>query len=342
MMLHFDSDYMETAHPAILKKFTDIIGEQNTGYGFDRYSERAARKIADACGKPDALVKFLVGGTQTNATVIDAFLRKYEGVIATDNGHIATHEAGAVEYGNHKVLTVPGCDGKVTKKALTSYLEDFYADENYEHMVLPKMVYISHPTEDGTLYTREELKSLREICDQYKLYLYLDGARLGYGLTAPDADVTLKDIARFCDAFYIGGTKVGAMCGEAVVVPNPALLPHFFTHIKQRGALMAKGWVLGLQFDVLFTDDLYYQIGKHANDMAQLLKKGLKEKGYRFYLDSPTNQQFIIVDEQQLNCISEFTTYGFWCKYDATHTVIRFATSWATKEEDVKELLAKL
>ena len=341
-MLHFDSDYMETAHPAILHRFSEIIGEQNTGYGFDRYTKRAAEKIAAACGKPDALVKFLVGGTQTNATVIDAFLRKFEGVISVAAGHIATHEAGAIEGSNHKVLPIEGRNGKVAKEVLAAYLKDFYDDENYEHMVLPKMVYISHPTEDGTLYTRDELRSLREICNQYHLYLYLDGARMGYGLTAPGTDVTLKDIAEYCDAFYIGGTKVGAMCGEAVVIPDPQVVPHFFTHIKQHGALLAKGWVLGLQFDVLFTDDLYYQLGKHANDMAVMLKKGLKEKGYRFYIDSPTNQQFIIVDEEQLNRISRVTTYGFWCKYDETHTVIRLATSWATKPDDVTELLANL
>ena len=194
-MLHFDSDYMETAHPAILHRFSEIIGEQNTGYGFDRYTKRAAEKIAAACGKPDALVKFLVGGTQTNATVIDAFLRKFEGVISVAAGHIATHEAGAIEGSNHKVLPIEGRNGKVTKEVLAAYLKDFYDDENYEHMVLPKMVYISHPTEDGTLYTRDELRSLREICNQYHLYLYLDGARMGYGLTAPGTDVTLKDIA---------------------------------------------------------------------------------------------------------------------------------------------------
>ena len=341
-MLHFDSDYMETAHPAILHRFSEIIGEQNTGYGFDRYTKRAAEKIAAACGNPDALVKFLVGGTQTNATVIDAFLRKFEGVISVAAGHIATHEAGAIEGSNHKVLPIEGRNGKVTKEVLAAYLKDFYDDENYEHMVLPKMVYISHPTEDGTLYTRDELRSLREICDQYRLYLYLDGARMGYGLTAPGTDVTLKDIAEYCDAFYIGGTKVGAMCGEAVVIPDPQIVPHFFTHIKQHGALLAKGWVLGLQFDVLFSDDLYYRLGRHANEMAGMLKKGLKEKGYRFYIDSPTNQQFIIVDEEQLKRISQVTTYGFWCKYDENHTVIRLATSWATKPEDVTNLLANI
>lgn len=338
-MLHFDSDYMETAHPSILEKFTEIIGEQNSGYGQDQYSVRAAKKIAEACGKPDALVKFLVGGTQTNATVINAFLRTYDGVIAVKQGHIAVHEAGAIEHTGHKVLPIEGKDGKVYAEGLKAYLTSFYADETYEHMVQPKMVYISHPTEDGTLYSKDELKALREICDAYQLYLYMDGARLGYGLTAKDTDLTLLDIASYCDAFYIGGTKVGAMCGEAVVVPDPKALPHFFTHIKQHGALLAKGWVLGLQFDTLFTDDLYFKLGKHANDMAQILKQGLQEKGYRFYIDSPTNQQFVIVSNEEMKRLSEYTTFGFWCNYDENHTVIRFATSWATKESDLKKLL---
>lgn len=338
-MLHFDSDYMETAHPAILERFMSIIGEQNTGYGQDQYSLQAAEKIAQACGKPDAYVKFLVGGTQTNSTVIDAFLRTYEGVIAVEQGHIAVHEAGAIESCGHKVLPIKGENGKIPADCLSVYLKDFYADETYEHMVQPKMVYISHPTEDGTLYSKAELTALKEICNQYHLYLYLDGARLGYGLTAPNSDLTLEDIADLCDAFYIGGTKVGAMCGEAVVIPDPNLLPFFFTHIKQHGALLAKGWVLGLQFDTLFTDDLYFKLGKHANDMAQILKKGLKDKGYRFYIDSPTNQQFVIVSNEEMKRLSEHTTFGFWCKYDDDHTVIRFATSWATKESDLKKLL---
>ena len=338
-MLHFDSDYMETAHPSILERFTNMIGEQNTGYGFDQHSLRAANKIAELCGKPDALVKFLVGGTQSNATVIDAFLRTYDGVIAVSQGHIAVHEAGAIEHSGHKVLPIEGRNGKVCADVLIPFLKDFYADETCDHMVQPRMVYISHPTEDGTLYTKAELKALREICDEYKMYLYLDGARLGYGLTADTADLTLQDIAEYCDAFYIGGTKVGAMCGEAVVIPDPNALPHFFTHIKQHGALLAKGWILGVQFDTLFTDDLYFKLGKHANDMAKILKKGLQDKGYRFYIDSPTNQQFVIVSNEDMKRLSEHTTFGFWCKYDDDHTVIRFATSWATKEDDVHKLI---
>lgn len=338
-MLHFDSDYMETAHPLILKEFSEKTFEQHEGYGFDRYCESAAQKIAKACGKPDALVKFLVGGTQTNATVIDALLRKFEGVIATTEGHISGHEAGAIEYNGHKVLQVHGKEAKLDAAIVSDYMENFFADESYEHMVQPAMVYISHPTERGTLYTKDELLALRKVCDQYHLYLYMDGARLGYGLASGGSDLTLKDIAELCDAFYIGGTKVGAMCGEAVVIPDPKIAPGFFTHIKQHGALIAKGWVLGLQFDVLFTDDLYMRIAKHAVDMAMIVKKGLTEKGYRFYVDSDTNQQFVIVSKAEMERLSEYTTFGFWCKYDEDHTVIRFATSWATKEEDVQALL---
>ena len=338
-MLHFDSDYMETGHPAIIKRFAELGLKQSCGYGFDEITLGAAKKIAEACGKPDALVKFLVGGTQANATVIDALLKNYEGVIALDSGHVSGHEAGAIEASGHKVLNLRGENGKITESGLQAFLNDFFADENWEHTVIPGMVYVSHPTERGTLYTKAELTALRKICDQYHLYLYLDGARLGYGLTADGTDLTLSDIADLCDAFYIGGTKVGAMCGEAVVFPNPDLVGYFMTHIKQHGALMAKGWILGAQFDVLFENDLYYRIARHANEMAYLIRDELKAKGYRFFIDSPTNQQFIVIDKKQEEELKKHTTYGFWCKYDDEHTVIRFATSWATQEENVKKLL---
>ncbi len=338
-MLHFNSDYMETAHPAILRRFAEIASEQFSGYGLDRCSASAAEKIAALCGKPDAVVKFLCGGTQTNAVVIDALLRGYEGVIAAESGHIATHEAGAIEGRGHKVLTLPENEGRLNAEQIRAYMESFLRDENRDHVVQPKMVYISNPTESGTIYKKAELAEIRRVCDAYGLYLYVDGARLGYGLTAAGNDVTLKDLASFCDVFYIGGTKVGAMCGEAVVIPDPALLPRFFTHIKRSGALLAKGWVLGAQFDTLFTDDLYFKIARHANEMAALLKEGFREKGFRFYIDSPTNQQFLIVSAAERERFDEITTYGYWCPYDEDHTVIRFAASWATREEDVKELL---
>ncbi|HMM05627.1 MAG TPA: beta-eliminating lyase-related protein [Clostridiales bacterium] len=341
-MLRFDSDYLETAAPEIIARFSKIGEEQNTAYGFDPYSESAALKIAEACGKPNALVKFLVGGTQSNALLIDALLKRYEGVIAATTGHISLHEAGAVEYCGHKVIALPGQEGKLHAASVDQYLLDFYADETHEHMTQPGLIYISQPTEYGTLYTKAELTALRAVCDRFQLKLYLDGARLGYALTSKDADFNLEDIAALCDAFYIGGTKVGALFGEAAVIPDPQLLPHFFTQIKQHGALLAKGWLLGLQFDTLFSDGLYFRLASHANEMAAILKDGLKEKGYTFYIDSPTNQQFIVMENRAMAALAEKVGFGFWEKYDENHTVIRFATSWATKEEDIKKLLSFL
>ncbi len=339
-MLHFDSDYMETAAPEILARFLTLKDEQNTAYGFDPYSESAVRKIAAACGKPNALVKFLVGGTQSNALLIDALLKRYEGVVAATSGHISAHEAGAVEYCGHKVITLPGQEGKLNAASVEQYLLDFYVDETHEHMTQPGLIYISQPTEYGTLYTKAELTALRAVCDRFQLKLYLDGARLGYALTAKGADLDLKDIAALCDAFYIGGTKVGALFGEAAVIPDPHLIPHLFTQIKQHGALLAKGWLLGIQFDTLFSDGLYFRLAAHGNAMASILKDGLKKKGCAFYLDSPTNQQFIVVENRAMDALAEKVSFGFWEKYDENHTVIRLATSWGTKEEDIKELLS--
>lgn len=341
-MLHFDSDYMETAAPEILTRLKEIGYEQNIAYGLDPYSAAAAKKIAAASGKPNAVVKFLVGGTQSNALVIDALLNRYEGVIAATTGHICAHEAGAVEFCGHKVIVLPAKDGKISAPSVEQYLNDFYADKTHEHMVQPGLIYISQPTEYGTLYTKAEMNALRAVCDRFQLKLYLDGARLGYALTAKSCDLDLMDIAAFCDGFYIGGTKVGALFGEAVVIPDPDLVPHFFTQIKQHGALLAKGWIIGIQFDTLFTDDLYFKLARHANEMAEILKTGLKEKGYTFYIDSPTNQQFIIIENQVMADLSEKVGFGFWQKYDENHTVIRFATSWATREADVATLLTLL
>lgn len=342
-MLRFDSDYMEGAHPSILQRLADINLDQNAGYGTDGYCASAKEKIKAACEAPNAEVHFLVGGTQTNATVIGACLRSYEGALCAETGHIACHEAGAVELTGHKALTLPQTLGKVSAQDVEQYLKTFYGDENHDHMVFPGMLYISHPTEFGTLYTKAELEALHDLCQTYHIPLYLDGARMGYGLAARDTDMTLPVIARNCDLFYIGGTKVGAMFGEALVVTNPALLPHFFTVIKQRGALMAKGWLLGLQFDTLFTDGLYQKLGEHAIAMAEKLKAGFLAKGCRFYIDSPTNQQFLIVTDQQLHTLREKDiSCSFWEKYDETHTVVRFCTSWATKEENVDYLLSLL
>ena len=338
-MLYFASDYMEGAHPQVLEKLMMTNMEHLTGYGTDAYCESAKEKIKKVCGLETADVHFLVGGTQTNAIMIDALLKAYEGVVCADSGHINTHEAGAIEFTGHKVLSLPGDCGKLKAEELQSYLETFYGDDNHEHAVFPGMVYISHPTEYGTLYSKAELKKLSEVCHRYEMPLYLDGARLGYGLMSSETDVTLNDVAELCDAFYIGGTKVGALCGEAVVFTKNNTPKHFMTVVKQRGALLAKGRLLGVQFDALFTDDLYYKISQHAIEMAEVLKQGLKEKGYRFFLNSPTNQQFIVLENAKMEELKKEVAFSFWEKYDESHTVVRFATSWATTKEDVKALL---
>ena len=337
-MIYFDSDYLEGAHPAILAKLTETNLEQTPGYGNDKYCESARAKIKAACNCPQAQVYFISGGTQTNATVIDTLLASYQGVIAAQTGHIAAHEAGAVEFCGHKVITLPEHNGKLNAVDVEDYLEMFYADESWEHMVIPGAVYISHPTEWGTLYTKQELQKLSEVCHKYDIPLFLDGARLGYGLTSDGTDVTLHDIAQLCDVFYIGGTKVGALLGEAVVITKPNLIPHFFTSIKQHGALLAKGRVLGIQFDVLFTDDLYLKIARNAIDKANKMKEIFKVKQYRFYLETPTNQQFIIMENSKMQELRQKISFSFWAKYDENHTIVRFATSWATTDEAIKEL----
>ncbi len=341
-MQQFGCDYMEGCHPLILQKMAETNFEKITGYGEDVYCKSAKEKIKKACNKPEAEVHFLVGGTQANSTVIAAVLRNYEGVIAAESGHISVHESGAIEASGHKVITLKSVDGKLTAKAVSSYLKRFYADGTWPHMVIPGMIYISHPTESGTLYSKQELRELREVCDQYHLPLFLDGARLGYGLMADKTDVALTDIAEYCDVFYIGGTKVGALFGEAVVVTKPQMIQHFFTTIKQRGALLAKGWLLGLQFDVLFTDDLYFKIARHAVDMAMKLKDGLLKKGYQLYFDSPTNQQFVVISNEKLKELEGKVTYSYWESVGEYAGAVRFATSWATKAEDVETLLELL
>ena len=340
-MLYFDSDYMEGAHPAILQRLMETNMEHTYGYGKDAYCESAKAKIRTACQCPEAEIYFLVGGTQTNATVIRGFLKPFEGVIAADTGHIGVHEAGAIESGGHKVLTIPHKNGKLEAAAVKHYLERFYQDGSCTHMVQPGMVYISHPTEYGTLYTKKELEEISEVCHKYELPLFLDGARLGYGLVSPEADVTLEDIARCTDVFYIGGTKVGALCGEAVVFTKKAP-KHFMTMVKQQGALLAKGRLLGIQFDTLFTDDLYTRISKNAIETAMKLKRALQEKGYQLFLDSPTNQQFVVLENKKKEELGKEVQFDFWEKYDEDHTVIRFATSWGTKMEDIDALIELL
>ncbi len=341
-MLSFENDYSQGAHEKILQRLVETNREAASGYGTDPYTESAKEKIRQVCNCPDAEVHFLVGGTQTNQNVIDAMLEGYEGVVAAVTGHVSQHEAGAIEYSGHKVLNLSQKDGKVEADVLEQYFAGFYADENHEHMVFPGMVYISHPTEYGTLYSRKELEALSNVCDQYDIPLYLDGARLGYALASYETDVTLSDIAKLCDAFYIGGTKVGALFGEAVVFSGKRTPKHFMTRMKQHGALLAKGKLLGIQFDTLFTDNLYWDISRHAIDCAEELKRIFKEKGYTFYLESPTNQQFIILDNGKMATLKEKVKFSYWESYDDSHTVVRFATSWATTREDLDELKAIL
>ena len=336
------SDYQEGAHPAIMKRLVETNLLSNAGYGTDEFSESARNRIRTACACPNASVYFLVGGTQTNATVIDALLAPYQGILAAESGHISVHEAGAIEFGGHKVLALPHHYGKISARQLEEACENWLSDGNRDHMVMPGMVYISQPTEYGTLYSRAELTAISEICRKYQLKLYVDGARLAYALSCPANDVTLPDLARLCSAFYIGGTKCGALFGEAVVLPDPGLIPHFFTIIKQHGALLAKGFVAGLQFDTLFTDDLYFHIGDSAIRAADKLREAFTEHGYPLAIDSPTNQIFLTVTKEQQDHLDSFAVSSFWEKPDEDHTIIRFATSWATTEEKISQLIEQL
>ncbi len=338
-MLDFSCDYNIGAHEEVLKRLLETNNERTGTYGFDIYTESAKKKIREACKAPDARVHLLVGGTQTNSTVLAAILNPFEGVISATTGHIAVHEAGAVEYTGHKVLTIPSHEGKVDAGELSAYLLGFENDETRDHMVKPGALYISQPTEYGTVYSKPELETLSKICKEHSILLYIDGARLGYALVS-DSNLTLPDIAALCDAFYIGGTKLGALCGEAVVITNPTLCPHFFTTVKQHGALLAKGRVLGVQFDALFTDDLYFRISRNAVAAAMKLKEGLRMKGYPLHIDSPTNQQFIVVEDKKLPELRESVKFDIWEKTDADHTVIRLVTNFATTDKEVDELLA--
>ncbi len=339
--LAFVSDYMEGAHPEILKKLLETNMEKTEGYGTDAYTADAKEKIRKACNAPDAEVYFLIGGTQTNATMIDAILKPYQGVVAADTGHVSVHEAGAIEYGGHKVLEIPHVNGKLRESDVRKMLEKYWADPSCEHMVMPGMVYVSQPTEYGTLYSLAELKALSALCKEYRMTLYLDGARLAYALACPENDVTLPDIAELCDAFYIGGTKCGALFGEAVVTKK-GLVPHLFTIIKQHGALLAKGRISGIQFGTLFENNLYLKLGKNAIDAAIRIKAALKEKGYRFAIDSPTNQTFVVLGKEQLERLSALVDMETWEKLEDGGAVMRIATSWATTKEDVDRLIELL
>ena len=334
-MISFENDYSTGAHPRVLEALAATNLEPAPGYGTDRFCASAAERIRAACADDTADVFFLVGGTQTNAVVISSLLASYEGVIAADTGHIAVHEAGAIEATGHKVIALPEHDGKLQAADVATHLGTCYADEPHEHMVLPGMVFIAHPSELGTLYSLAELEELSAVCRRFHIPLYLDGARLSYGLAAPESDVTLPDIARLTDAFYIGGTKCGALCGEAVVFPRGGMPRHFLTHVKQHGALLAKGRLLGVQFDTLFTNGLYGELGRTAIDAAAELRRILSEAGCTFFRESPTNQQFVILENSQMEALAERVRFSFWERVDDTHTAIRFVTSWSTTAEDL-------
>ena len=337
-MIYFNSDYLEGAHPAVLDRLIRTNLEQTIGYGCDPYCEAARAKIRAACGTPDADVHFLVGGTQTNTTVIASILRPYQGVLAAVSGHVNCHETGAIESTGHKVITLPTTNGKITARQVADYVEWHKNDESYEHIVYPGMVYISYPTEGGTLYSKSELTALYNTCIAYGLPLFIDGARLGYGLASDAADLTLAELAQLCDVFYIGGTKVGALFGEAVVITNPALKKDFRPLQKQRGGMLAKGRLLGLQFDALFTDDLYFQIARHAIEMAYQIREIFVSNGYPLLFDSPTNQQYPIIPDEELAILGQNFGYEYWERVDETHSGVRFCASWATTQEQVDAL----
>lgn len=338
-MIRFECDYAEGAHPLIMKRLLETNEEQTPGYGLDSYCEKARELIKKTCGHEDIDVHFLVGGTQTNLTVIASMLRSYQGVIAADSGHISGHETGAIEATGHKVLTLPSEDGKISAQQIATLCKEHREDSAREHFVQPAMVYISNPTETGTIYSKKELEDISAVCKELGLPLFLDGARLGYGLASPDNDLTLKVITDCCDVFYIGGTKVGALFGEAVVIKNEALKKDFRYNMKQRGGLLAKGRLLGIQFQTLFEENLYIEISTKAVELAMEIREAFQKKGYNFLNDSTTNQQFPIIPNDKLDILAKKYSYTFWCKVDDTHSAVRFCTSWATKEEYVKQLV---
>ena len=337
-MIRFDSDYMAGAHPEVLDALVRTNMELTAGYGNDPYTAEAKELIRKATGCADAEVMFLVGGTQTNATVIDGILARHEGVLAAESGHIAVHESGAIEASGHKVLTLPHYDGKVKAKDVERFIREFYADETYQHMVAPGMLYISQPTEYGTIYSLKELTELSEVCHSHNIPLYIDGARLGYALGAEEADFSLEDIARLVDVFYIGGTKMGTLFGEAVVVTNRSLLKNFFPLVKQHGALLAKGRLLGLQFGAMFRDGLYERLGRHAVQLATRLREIFRTAGYDVVIESPTNQQFVRLPNSVIDTLRQNASFDYWGPRGKEESIVRFVTSWATTDEDINEL----
>jgi len=341
-MIYFNNYYSEGCHPAVLEALTRTNLEQTPGYGEDLYCSRAAEKIRKLCGREDLYVQFLVGGTQTNLTVIAAALRPHQGALGAESAHINVHETGAVEATGHKVLSVPSADGKITARQVRETVEAHRADASFEHMVQPKMVYISNPTEYGTLYSLSELEALSETCRELGLYLFLDGARLGYGLAAKGNDVTMADLARLCDVFYIGGTKVGALFGEAVVISNPAIAEDFRYLIKQRGGMLAKGRLLGVQFDALLEDDLYFIIAAQADALADRIRSCIDELGFPYLVPGVTNQIFPIFPDALLEELAKEFSFTEMGRVDDLHRAVRFCTSWATRPEQVDALCVKL
>ena len=341
-MIQFQCDYNEGCAPEILQRLAETNMMQTVGYGMDPICDHARQLIREACQAPEAMVQFLVGGTQANATVIASALRPYQGVLCAETGHINAHETGAVEHTGHKVLALPQTNGRISADQVRQALASHFADGNAEHVVQPGMVYISMPTEVGTIYSLAELTAISEVCHEYNIPLFVDGASLGYGLASPACDVTLADLARLADVFYIGGTKQGALFGEAVVITNPALQRDFRYNIKQNGGMLAKGRLLGIQFETLFADGLYMRLSQHAIDMAMRIKEALLSKGYRMFIDSPTNQQFPIMDRKTYERLSQSFLFDFWGSVDDDHVVVRICTSWATKSENVDRLLGEL
>lgn len=341
-MIRFTNDYSEGAHPKVLEKLMETNLEQTIGYGEDPYCEKAIQLIKEKCMREDVDVHFLVGGTQTNLTFISAALRPHQGALSADTGHINGHESGAIEATGHKVLAMPNTDGKITAEQVQLAYEEHMEDRAHEHLVQPKLVYVSNPTELGTIYSKAELTAIHDVCKKNDLILYLDGARLGYALAAEDNDLDLPTIAELCDAFYIGGTKIGALFGEALVIRNKEVKKDFRYMLKQKGGMLAKGRLLGLQFLALFEDDLYFSMSKHANDMAALIKEACVNKGYTLLTESTTNQQFPIIPNKELERLSAHFAYTLWQKVDSHTSAVRFCTSWATEERAVQELVREI
>lgn len=338
-MIHFECDYTQGAHPKIIEMLVETNMEQTTGYGEDEHCERARQMILEKCKNKDAYVQFLVGGTQANTTIIAAALRPWQGVISADTGHINVHETGAIEATGHKVIALANTNGKITAEQVEACCREHFSAGNAEHMVQPGMVYVSNPTEFGTLYTKTELEAIYKVCRKFDLFLFVDGARMAYGLGAEENDLTLADYARLSDVFYIGGTKAGALFGEAVVITDERLKKDFRYMIKRQGGMLAKGRLLGIQYEVLMEGDRYEELGRHADVLAEKIKAVFLKKGYQSYMDSVTNQQFFVLPVRDLKKLGEKYSYSFEKYTDAEHALVRFCTSWATTEEQVNELL---